>query len=70
MKEKKERKKEEEWEKEKKRKILKREKIWGDGFTWMDLTAQTKAVKHERTMYEWTLGGRIHLEGRTALKSQ
>ena len=32
----------------------------------MDLTTQTKAVKHEQTMYEQTLGGRIHLEGRTA----
>ena len=45
---------------------MKREKIGGDRFTWMDLIMQTKAVKYERTIYEQTLGGWIRLEGRNA----
>ena len=36
---------------------MKREKIGGDKFTWIDLTAQTKAIKYERTLV-----GQIHLE--------
>ena len=30
---------------------VKREKIGGDRFTWIDLTAKTKSVKYERTIY-------------------
>ena len=38
---------------------MKREKIEGDGSTWMDLTVQTNAVKDEQTFCERTLGGWI-----------
>ena len=40
---------------------MKRKKIGGDGFTWLDLTAQTKAVKYEQTFCERTLGGWIKM---------